>query len=136
MILLSSFLFACVERSDDKQVWSTIVLPKQNNVPLVVWPLRWFFCLLGCVGPSILFLVFPLFWVLWFIFYWQGFIIKQGEEREKDVSFVYPFCLHGSREVVTSKLSLLLCFQKYENKKERKMFILSTLFVCMGGEKW
>jgi hypothetical protein len=37
---------------------------------------------------------------------------------------------------VTSKLSLLVCFQKYESKKERKMFILSTLFVCMGGEKW
>jgi hypothetical protein len=26
------------------------------------------------VGPSISFLVFPLFWVLWFIFDWQGFI--------------------------------------------------------------
>jgi hypothetical protein len=26
------------------------------------------------VGPSILFLVFPLFWVLWFIYDWQGFI--------------------------------------------------------------
>jgi hypothetical protein len=133
MILLSTFLFACVERSDDKQVWSTIVLLKQNNVPLVVWPLRWLFCLLGCVGPSILFLVFSLFWVLWFIFHWQGFIIKQGEEREKDVSFVCPFCLHGSREVVTSKSSLLLCFQKYNSKKERKIFILSTLFVCTGG---
>jgi hypothetical protein len=27
------------------------------------------------VGPSILFLVFPLFWVLWLIYSWQGFII-------------------------------------------------------------
>jgi hypothetical protein len=29
------------------------------------------------VGPSILFLVFPLFlfWVLWLIYGWQGFII-------------------------------------------------------------
>ncbi len=26
-------------------------------------------------GPSILYLVFPLFWVLWFIYDWQGFII-------------------------------------------------------------
>jgi hypothetical protein len=26
------------------------------------------------VGPSILFLVFPLIWVLWFLFDWQGFI--------------------------------------------------------------
>jgi hypothetical protein len=25
------------------------------------------------VGPSILFLVFPLFWVIWFIYDWQGF---------------------------------------------------------------
>jgi hypothetical protein len=73
--------------------------------------------------------------VLWCFFYWQGFIIKQGEESEKDVSFVYPSCLHGSREVVTSKSSLILCFQKYKSKKERKIFILSTLFVCMGGEK-
>ncbi len=136
MILVSTFLFACVERSDDKQVWSTIVLPKQNNVPLLVWPLRWFFGLLGCVGPSILFLVFWLFWVLWFIFNSQGFIIKQGEEREKDVSFVYPFWLHGSREVVTSKSSLCCAYNKFKSKKERKMIILSILFVCMVGEKW
>jgi hypothetical protein len=27
------------------------------------------------VGPSILFLVFPIFGVLWFSFDWQGFII-------------------------------------------------------------
>jgi hypothetical protein len=27
------------------------------------------------VGPSILFLVFPLFWLLWFLFDWHGFII-------------------------------------------------------------
>jgi hypothetical protein len=27
------------------------------------------------VGPSILSLVFPLFWVLWFIYDWQSFII-------------------------------------------------------------
>jgi hypothetical protein len=38
-------------------------------------------------------------------------------------------------QVVTSKSSLILCFQKYKSKKERKIFILSTLFVCMGGEK-
>jgi hypothetical protein len=41
--LLSTFLFACAERSDDKLVWSIVVLPKQNNVPLVVWPLAWLF---------------------------------------------------------------------------------------------
>ncbi len=29
--------------------------------PLLVWPLRWFICLLLDVGPSILFLIFPLF---------------------------------------------------------------------------
>jgi hypothetical protein len=27
------------------------------------------------MGPSILFLVFRLLWVLWFLFDWQGFII-------------------------------------------------------------
>jgi hypothetical protein len=27
------------------------------------------------MGPSILFFVFPFFWVLWFIHDWQGFII-------------------------------------------------------------
>ncbi len=27
------------------------------------------------VGPSNLFLVFPLFWLLWFLFHWHGFII-------------------------------------------------------------
>ncbi len=45
-------------------------------VPLVVRPLRWFFCLLGhesfhfvpCIPPFF-------FWVLWFIYDWQGFII-------------------------------------------------------------
>ncbi len=46
---------------------------QELDVPLVVHPLRWFFCLLG-QGPSILFLVFPLFWVLWFISDSQGFI--------------------------------------------------------------
>jgi hypothetical protein len=30
------------------------------------------------VGPCILFLVFPLFGVLWFSFDWQGFIILKG----------------------------------------------------------
>ncbi len=44
----------------------------------VMFPL-WFGLLGGSfvfldVGPSILFLVFPLTWVLWFLFYWQGFI--------------------------------------------------------------
>ncbi len=46
---------------------------QELDVPLVVHPLRWFFGLLGR-GPSILFLVFPLFWVLWFISDFQGFI--------------------------------------------------------------
>jgi hypothetical protein len=45
----------------------------------LMFPLR--FALLGHsfvfldVGPSILFLVFSLFWLLWFIYDWQGFII-------------------------------------------------------------
>jgi hypothetical protein len=29
------------------------------------------------VDPSILFLAFSLFWVLWFIYHWQGFITLQ-----------------------------------------------------------
>jgi len=39
---------------------------------------------------------------------------------------------------VTSKSSLLLCFQNYKNKKERKMFILSTFlfaWVERSGEE-
>jgi hypothetical protein len=34
------------------------------------------------MGPSILFLVFPLFWVLWFIYDWQGFIIITHKEQK------------------------------------------------------
>ncbi len=33
------------------------------------------FVFLVVASPSILFLVFPLFWVLWFIYGWQGYII-------------------------------------------------------------
>jgi hypothetical protein len=46
---------------------------------MLIFPLWW--ALLGGsfvfldVGPSILFLVFPLFWVLWFLIHWQGFIL-------------------------------------------------------------
>jgi uncharacterized membrane protein len=36
------------------------------------------------VGPSILFLVFPLFWILLFIYDWQGFIQKEEEEKNKN----------------------------------------------------
>jgi hypothetical protein len=34
------------------------------------------------VGPMILFFVFPLFWVLWFIYYWQG-VISLSNTRGK-----------------------------------------------------
>jgi hypothetical protein len=33
------------------------------------------------VGPSIMFLVFPFFWVLWFICDWEGFIIILDHEQ-------------------------------------------------------
>jgi hypothetical protein len=34
------------------------------------------------VGPPILFLVFPLLCVLWFLFDWQGFLIKHTLVRQ------------------------------------------------------
>jgi hypothetical protein len=37
-------------------------------------PLRWVFVFLD-VDPPILFLVLSLFWVLWFIYNWQGFYL-------------------------------------------------------------
>jgi hypothetical protein len=89
-------------------------------------------------GSFILFLVFWLFWVLWFIFDCQGFIIKQGEEREKDISFAYPFWLHGSREVVTSKSTLYCAFKNIKvRKRERCSFCLTFLFAWMerSGEE-
>jgi hypothetical protein len=45
------------------------------DVPLVVCPLRWFFLSSWAWVLPFLFLVFPLFWVLWFIFDLEGFII-------------------------------------------------------------
>ncbi len=49
--------------------------------PSVVCLLRWFFCLLGH-GSFHFFFLLPLFWVLLFIYDWQGFIIL-------DVLFVH-----------------------------------------------
>jgi hypothetical protein len=42
--------------------------------PLVVPPFSGSFVFLN-VGPSILFFEIPVFWVLWFIYDWQGFIM-------------------------------------------------------------
>jgi hypothetical protein len=45
--------------------------------------LRWFFCLLGPIGPSILFLLFLFFGgVLWFIYDWQGFITLKANMKQ------------------------------------------------------
>ncbi len=57
------------------------------NVLLMVCPLRRFFCLLGR-GPSILSLVFPLFWVLWFLVDCQGChynLIWSSSSKEEQV---------------------------------------------------
>jgi len=53
--------------SHGRRVW-------EFDVPLVICPLRWVFCLLG--HGSFYFVPFiPPFLVLWFIYDWQGFII-------------------------------------------------------------
>jgi hypothetical protein len=74
----------------------------------------WFGLLRGCFDfldvwvLSFCSLYSRFFWVLWCFFYWQGFIIKQGEESEKDVSFVYPSCLHGSSGDKQVELDIVL----------------------------
>ncbi len=43
------------------------------DVPFVVCPLRWFFRLLGHESFHFVPCIPPFFWVLWFIYDWQGF---------------------------------------------------------------
>jgi len=74
----SSRLAVLSKRSYPFPIWYAYC--KRRGFKNLMFPL-WFTLLGGSfvfldMGPSILFLVFPLLWVLWFIYKWQGFIIS------------------------------------------------------------
>jgi len=52
---------------------------QELDLSLVVHPPRWFICLLGSLSFHFV-PCFSLFWVLWLIYGWQGFIIIQFNE--------------------------------------------------------
>ncbi len=61
--------------------------------------LLWFALLGGSfvfldVGPSLLFLVLSLSWVLWLIYYWQGFIIYTYMTKKLDSVSVFHKYIH------------------------------------------
>jgi len=65
----------------------------------LVSPLRWVICLLRRWVFPIFSFYFPLFWLLWFIYGWQGFIIHD---------FLFPSFLHAVSCVFQIKVVLLL----------------------------